>query len=113
MHAHFIDFTFYIGEEVDLQSLVKHLLNIAPKWQLIGEQLGVSDTVLDEIFTNYESDHDCLIQMLDFWLRKHHSHPTWREIISALHLMEEHAYAESLEHMGKPHYIIPFPTCYM
>ena len=53
MHAHLIDFTFYVGEEVDLQSLVKHLLNIAPKWQLLGEQLGVSDILLDEIFTNY------------------------------------------------------------
>ena len=70
----------------------------------------MSDTLLDEIFTNYNSDQDCLIQMLSFWLRNHDSHPTWRDITSALHLMEEHAYAESLEHKGKPHYIILFPN---
>ena len=98
-----------LDERVNLQTLEKHLLNIAPKWQQLGEQLGVSDTLLDEIFTNYNSDQECLVQMLAFWLRNHDSHPTWREIACALHLMEEHAYAETLERIGKPHYIISFP----
>ena len=78
-----------------LDNLTKLLQPVASKWQPLGEHLGVSDTLLDEIFTNMNSHHDCMVEMLDWRLRQ--VKPlTWKEVVEALHQLGERQLVETV-----------------
>jgi len=63
------------------------------KWQYLGEMLGMDEDLLDEIYTNHETDVECLMGMLEIWFKKN---PTWRAVTDALRKINEDELAESL-----------------
>ena len=55
---------------------------VTQKWFEFGLTLGVPSEVMEKY-----KDHppeECIIEMLDYWLRHHPHQPTWREIAHAL-----------------------------
>lgn len=46
---------------------------------MLGLTFGVPKAFLEEIKQQPESE--CLIEVLDYWLRHHPGHPTWQEVI--------------------------------
>ena len=43
----------------------------------------MDEDLLDEIFTNNETDEECLKAMLEVWLQKS-TNPTWKDVTDAL-----------------------------
>ena len=56
----------------------------------------MSDDLLDEIFTNMTTDHDCMVEMLDWRLRNQVKPLTWKEVAEALHQLGERQLAETV-----------------
>lgn len=54
------------------------------KWKEIGEALKFGEDHLDEIFTNNETDEDCLQAMMEFYLRNSDFEHSWKEIDRAI-----------------------------
>ena len=79
---------------VNLDSLFAVVHPAAAKWQQLGEVLGIDEDLIDEIFTNNETDEECLKDILDVWLKK--SSPAWKCVAVALQKIGEDQVAESL-----------------
>ena len=78
-----------------LDTLTELLQSVASKWQPLGLYLGVSDDLLDEIYTNMTTEHDCMVEMIDWRLRQ--VEPlTWKEVAEALHQLGERQLAETV-----------------
>ena len=63
-----------------------------PRWYEFGLVVGVPKDVMDG-YLGYPSDQ-CLIELLDYWLRHHHGQLTWREVAQALREMKLYQLAE-------------------
>ena len=77
--------SLYINADtlLNLDSLVVQLqAEVTPKWYQFGKAVGIDKETLDK-YTKY-SDDQCIIEVLDFWLRNHTGQPTWREIAEIL-----------------------------
>ena len=77
------------AREINLENLLSYLRPCVPKWQTLGEHLHISETILDEVFTNSESDEDCMMEMLSHWLEYHNGPPTWEEVTFAVQKLGE------------------------
>ena len=53
------------------------------KWRQFGETVGIEKEVLDSCAKTC-SPEDCIIEMLDYWLRNSLKKPTWKDIAEAL-----------------------------
>ena len=73
---------------LDLDSLLLTLKEstLSSKWYAFGEVLGVPKEFLEQL--NDTPHNECLVEILDFWLRHHHSQPTWKEIMDAQQIVE-------------------------
>ena len=65
------------------------LLQLRPqvtrKWRQFGEAVGIEKEVLDSCAkTCSSSPEDCIVEMLDYWLRNSLVKPTWKDIARAL-----------------------------
>jgi len=80
---------------LNLDNLFNELHPMSPKWQQLGELLGMDEYLLDEIFTNHDRDEECLRDMLGMWFKKSEN-PTWRPVTDALRKIGEGLLAESL-----------------
>ena len=67
---------------------------ITHKWKQLGESLAIDEDHWDEIFTNGETDEECLKEILDVWIKK--SSPTWKEVADTVQMIGENKLAESL-----------------
>ena len=67
---------------------------VTSKWQRLAEVLGMDEDLTDEIFTNNETEEECLKDILDVWLKK--SSPTWEGVADAVQKNGEDQLAESL-----------------
>ena len=56
------------------------------KWKKIGEALQFDEDHLDEIFTNNETDEDCLQAMLEFYFKNCDYDHSWEEIDKAVRI---------------------------
>ena len=69
---------------LDLNSLLHRLkgdvVAINSQWYLFGLSIGVPQDFLEKLKEYPENDR--LVEVLDYWLR-HHSQPTWKEILDA------------------------------
>ena len=54
-----------------------------PKWYQFGEVVGIEKEVLDYFASKCPPD-ECIVEMLDFWLRNHKEQVTWKEVARAL-----------------------------
>ena len=67
---------------LDLNSLQQILQGqISKQWYQFGLSLGIPMDVLEGF--NLYSEEDCLVEVLDYWLKHHPSKPTWQEITDA------------------------------
>ena len=55
---------------------------VTSEWYKFGLALGVAEEVLNK-YLGYPSE-ECIVEMLDNWLRNHGSKPTWKEVAKAL-----------------------------
>ena len=62
---------------------------MASKWKELGETLSLDDDLLDEIFTNNETDGECLRDMLERYLMRIDKNHSSEEIHAALRKIEE------------------------
>ena len=77
----------------DLATVKRFLYEAKRKWYNIGLELGVEDSMLDEIQARHGTDYDaCLREMLQIWLRFYPNKPTWGLLADAL---REQAVAEN------------------
>ena len=88
---------------VNLENLFDALHpTVTPKWKLLGQVLGVDEDHIDEIFTDGETDEECLKNVLEVWIKK--SSPTWKEVADTVQKIGENKLAESLYIQCKTHY---------
>ena len=67
---------------LDLKSLLQKLQGqISKQWYQFGLALGLPMDVLEGF--NLYSEEDCLVEVLDYWLKHHTTQPTWQEITNA------------------------------
>ena len=62
------------------------------KWKEIGEALRFDEDHLDEIFTNNETDEDCLQAMIEFYFEKSDYDRIWEEIDRAIKIAKKEGY---------------------
>ena len=60
---------------------------LAKKWKEIGKVLKVTDDVLGEVTTNVATDEDCLVKVMDHWVK--YCKPSWKKLARALKVMDE------------------------
>lgn len=78
---------------ISLDILFSELYSVVPKWKQLAEVIGIDEDLVDEIFTNNESDEECLRAVLEVWMKKS---PTWRTVTDSLHKIGEDQLAGSL-----------------
>ena len=55
---------------------------VTPKWYQFGLAAGINEEILDE-FSSFPPE-ECLIEMLDFWLKSCEQPPIWRDVADIL-----------------------------
>ena len=75
-----------LGETViscnNLDNLVYTLQGeVSSKWYSFGLALGLPKEILNQL-KDYSTE-ECLVEVLDYWLKHHHENPTWQEIMDA------------------------------
>ena len=65
---------------------------LTPKWYEFGLVVGVLKEVMDG-YVGHPSDQ-CLIEVLDYWLRHHSGQLTWEEVAQALREIKLYKLAE-------------------
>ena len=55
---------------------------VTPKWYQFGLAVGINKETLDE-FSNFPPE-ECIIKMLDLWLKTSETAITWRDVANAL-----------------------------
>ena len=73
---------------------------VVEQWQKLGELLAMDEDLLDEIFTNNETNEDCLKAVLEVWLQKS-TNLTWTDVTHALKELGNVELAESLYHRSR------------
>ena len=82
-------FLNYIGDHdaqlsVNLDNLLIQLRpHVTHKWYAFGEAVCISKDILDNYGEKCAPD-DCIIEVLDYWLRHSVSHPTWKDVAQTL-----------------------------
>ena len=56
---------------------------MTPKWYQFGEVVGIEKEVLDYFASKCPPD-ECIVEILDFWLRNHKEQVTWKDVARAL-----------------------------
>lgn len=56
---------------------------VGTKWYEFGVAVGIDNDVLDN-FASHCAPEECIVEMLDFWLRNSSNKPTWRDVAYTL-----------------------------
>ena len=75
--------------------LIQLQSHVTPKWYEFGIAAGIEREVLDK-FAKQCSPEDCIIEMLDYWLRGGKK-PTWREVAKILRSIHLPQLAQDIE----------------
>ena len=75
--------------DLTVENLLPVLRGMASKWQSLGKALSLDEDILDEIYTNNETDEDCLRDMLEWYLMRSDSKRNWEEIDEALRRVKD------------------------
>ena len=69
---------------IDLDTLLIQLRpQVGPKWYQFGEAAGIEKEVLDKYASNCAPE-ECIVEVLDYWLRNCTTRPTWKGIARIL-----------------------------
>ena len=72
------------SHSIDLDKLLIQLRpQVGHKWYQFGEAAGIEREVLDN-YAHQCNPEDCIVEMLDYWLRNHVGRPTWKEVAQLL-----------------------------
>ena len=82
----------------------KELFDARAKWYDIGIELDIPTSTLKSIKSMYNSPADCLVDMLDTWLKQIDPKPSWKVLINALEqpTVAEKQLAKRLRHKYYP-----------
>lgn len=72
------------------EEMLALLMPIASRWKEVAEKLGLGEDHVDEVFTNNESDQDCLCNITDVY----HQRVTVSSLVATLKEMGETDLAE-------------------
>ena len=91
--------TVYVYKYADKLLNLDNLLilmrrQVTPKWYQFGLAVGINKETLDE-FSNFPPE-ECIVEMLDLWLRTSESAITWRDVADALKETGFHLLAENI-----------------
>ena len=78
-----------------LKELTNELKQVAD-WYLLGINLNLKHHQLRTIRKDHYGDNQCKIEMLGCWLDST-TNPTWETVAEALHLMDEHKIADTMQ----------------
>ena len=68
------------------------LWSVAGLWKVIAERLGFDDDIIDEIFTNNETEEACLQDCVEQWIMR--LGPTWQKLAHVLSDMGQNSLAQ-------------------
>ena len=89
MHTHILDDTL----DVTLNRLVVLLREkVGPKWREFGEEVDIDEVVLDSIAKTCFPEN-CLVEVLDYWLKYTDEKITWRDVAYVLKSINFHELA--------------------
>lgn len=69
---------------------------VSPIWYKFGEAAGIKTEILDKLADNC-SPQDCIVEMLDYWLRMQNESPTWKDIAKILNKINLKPLAAEIE----------------
>ena len=84
---------------LNLDSFLIQLKTVEDDWRQLGECLGVSPPILEEIASHCPTATESMVEMADYWLRKHRGQPTWSEVATALQSMHHCQLAEAISNV--------------
>ena len=80
-----------------LRDLLKVLCKtVAHKWGNIGAMLEIEEGKLNKVKSDNANSDDCLREMLNLWLKKVDSKPSWSSMADALEDLGEESLAEHI-----------------
>lgn len=86
---------------VNLDNLLIQLRpQVTPKWYQFGVIVGIRKEVLD-YYARKCSPEECMVEMLDYWLRNHKEQLTWREVARAVKAISLQQLASDIETVYK------------
>ena len=69
---------------LNLDNLLVHLrAEVSSCWYQFGLAMQLEKEILDTIAKTCSAT-ECIVEMLDFWLKNHIGKPSWREVVGAL-----------------------------
>ena len=77
-------------------------------WKEFGLVIGIAEEVLDG-YSSYPPE-ECLVEVLDYWLRKHHTAEnklTWRDVVKVVKEIGLHQLAENILNVYQTGMTIP------
>ena len=88
----------------DIKLVRREIYEARAKWYDIGIELEIPTGTLKSIKSMYDSPAECLVEMLDTWLKQVDPKPSWRELINALEqpTVGEERLADRLKHKYYP-----------
>lgn len=100
----FVSLRYLFLESVDgsltLDSLLIQLrFQVTPIWYKFGLALGISRDTLSR-YIGYP-DEECIVEVLDYWLRNREIKPTWRDVAKSLKAVELCQLAENILNVYK------------
>ena len=97
MESHFmcLHYNNYADNLLNLDSLLIQLrCQVTPLWYKFGLAVGITEEALNK-YVGY-ADEECLVEVLDCWLRNHEKKPTWGDVAKALNDIELCQLAEDI-----------------
>ena len=77
--------------------LIKLRGKVNDQWYQIGIALGIPLVFLRKL-EGYPNE-DCMVEIIDYWLRNHPDQPTWKEIADAIEDIRDYELAKSIKGM--------------
>ncbi len=79
-----------LDKELNLDTLLIQLNPIMHQFKVLGQVVGISSDLLDQIESSTANPHDGLVEVCDAWLRKCRDNDvtlTWKHVAEALSLI--------------------------
>ena len=68
---------------LDLDTLLIQIRDqVTPRWYQFGIAVGINGETLDQLSSF--TPEECIVEMLDLWLRTNETAVTWRDVANAL-----------------------------
>ena len=97
MHFTEKEFLYIIIDDfLNLESLLIKLRGkVNDRWYQFGMAIGIPLAFLKKL-EGYPNE-DCILEIVDYWLRNHPDQPTWKEIADAIEEIQDYDLAQSIK----------------